>query len=131
MRNKTLILSVTKNQRDEFSIMRDGGMLKNFEAGTMDTQMILQYAINLGQHVNKLEKRPVKVVDNFSIETACCPDCGSLNVSTKAWQNLKTGSVESISNDDDDNHCEDCDKHVELDNMVIDPKVGILIAKYK
>lgn len=125
----TLVLSIVKNKKNEFQIMRDGGMLKSFESGTMDAPMILRYAANLGRHINQIENCPIKVVDNFTKKTPCCPNCGSINVETKAWVNLKNGSTETVSTDAEDQYCSQCDSHDELDEKIIDPKVGIIVLE--
>lgn len=130
-KKETLVLSITRNQKDEFQIIRDGGMLQSFLPTLMDSQMILQYTISLGRILRKSEKRPVRVVDNFSTTTPTCPDCGSTHVSTKAWQNFKTGSIDTISAEEDDNYCNECEKHVELFDIEINPKVGIEILSIK
>ena len=43
-----------------------------------------------------------------------CSECGSDNVETRQWLNLKTDRAESISNDVEDNWCNECQEHVEL-----------------
>lgn len=122
-----IILSIIKNKKEEYMIMRDGGMLQVFQPETMDAQIILQYGIRLGYHLSEIEKRPVKVIDNFSKTTSCCSECGSIDVSIKAWQNFKTGSIEAISSDEEDNYCNTCEAHVTLEDKKVDSKKGIEI----
>ena len=109
-----VIFSITRNKRNEFQILRDGGMLKSFESDLMDSQMILQLSVNLAYRTSAKEQISVKVFDNFSTETPCCPECGGIDVSTKSWKNFRTGSIEEISSDEEDNYCNACDKHIEL-----------------
>lgn len=122
-----LTLNVRKNKRGDFAIMREGGCLQFFENGLMDSHMVLRYAANLGRHINKVEKRPVQVIDNFTMKAPCCPNCGSIDVETKAWLNLKSGKVETISSEAEDQYCSKCDSHDELEEKIIDPEVGIII----
>ena len=43
-----------------------------------------------------------------------CPDCGSDNVQSLHWVNLKTGEHEPVSPEEQDNWCEDCQKKTRL-----------------
>ena len=43
-----------------------------------------------------------------------CEECGSDDVETRMWMNLKTGHSEPISNDLEDNWCNRCEDHVSL-----------------
>ena len=41
-----------------------------------------------------------------------CSNCGGQNVQTKTWRNPNSGELgEPISNEENDNWCEDCDEH--------------------
>jgi hypothetical protein len=48
-----------------------------------------------------------------------CVNCGSTNVEKKMWQHCETGKLTSISDDDEDTWCNNCEGHHGLDNETI------------
>jgi hypothetical protein len=114
-----VILRITQNKKDEFQILRDGSVLRSYDKEEVEIFDMLRIATHLAINIRDSEKFPVIVFDAVTTKTPCCPNCGGINVSTKMWQNLKSGSLDSVSTEEDDNYCNDCEKHVELDEKTI------------
>lgn len=52
-----------------------------------------------------------------------CSNCGSTNVQTKMWVNLNNNKVEGDASDDsDDNWCDGCDRHGDVEQKEIEIK---------
>jgi hypothetical protein len=57
-----------------------------------------------------------------------CPKCGSSNVQYKSWVNANTGICTDgmISNDEEDNWCEDCEFHIEIQIVKLKPDAHVI-----
>jgi len=57
-----------------------------------------------------------------------CSDCGSTKVQTKMWMNLNTNKpVSEVSDgDSDDNWCEGCESHTDVELKAVETKKFIL-----
>lgn len=61
-----------------------------------------------------LTGREIEEIYEAEVNKLVCAECGSDDVESKAWFNWKTGSIGTVSNDEEDNWCNGCDNHVKL-----------------